>query len=57
LDWSIPDFSTLSRRRKTLAVDIPYRGSTGPLHLLIDSTGIKVEGEGGLSAMQASPAG
>ncbi|SFD14420.1 IS5 family transposase [Tropicimonas isoalkanivorans] len=46
LGWSVPDFSTLSRRQKTLAVDIPYRGSEGPLHLLIDSTGIKVEGEG-----------
>ena len=46
LDWAVPDFSTLSRRQKTLAVKIPYRGSQGPLHLLIDSTGIKVEGEG-----------
>jgi hypothetical protein len=46
LDWAVPDFSTLSRRQRTLAVNIPYRGSTGPLHLLIDSTGIKVEGEG-----------
>ncbi|PPB79451.1 DDE family transposase [Albidovulum inexpectatum] len=46
LDWSVPDFSTVSRRQKTLAVNIPYRGSQGPLHLLIDSTGIKVEGEG-----------
>lgn len=46
LDWAVPDFSTLSRRQKTLAVNIPYRGSKGPLHLLIDSTGIKVQGEG-----------
>ena len=46
LDWDVPDFSTLSRRQKTLAVSIPYRGSQGALHLLIDSTGIKVEGEG-----------
>jgi hypothetical protein len=46
LDWPVSDFSTLSRRQKTLAVNIPYRGSKGPLHLLIDSTGIKVEGEG-----------
>lgn len=46
LDWAVPDFSTLSRRQKTLKVNIPYRGSDGPLHLLIDSTGIKVEGEG-----------
>jgi hypothetical protein len=42
----VPNFSTLSRRQKTLKVNIPYRGSAGPLHLLIDSTGIKVEGEG-----------
>ena len=46
LDWDVPDFSTLSRRQKTLAVNIAHRGSAGPLHLLIDSTGIKVEGEG-----------
>ncbi|MBL3572091.1 IS5 family transposase, partial [Rhodovulum visakhapatnamense] len=46
LGWSVPDFSTLSRRQKTLDVTIPYRGSKGPLHLLVDSTGIKVEGEG-----------
>ena len=46
LDWTVPDFSTLSRRQKTLAVNIPYLGSKGPVHLLIDSTGIKVEGEG-----------
>ena len=46
LDWEVPDFSTLSRREKTLAVNISHRASQGPLHLLIDSTGIKVEGEG-----------
>jgi hypothetical protein len=46
LDWVVPDFSTLSRRQRTLAINIPYRGSKGPLHLLIDSTGINAEGEG-----------
>jgi hypothetical protein len=46
LDWSVPDFSTLCRRQRTLSVAIPYKGSAGPLHLLIDSTGIKAEGEG-----------
>ena len=58
LDWTVPDFSTLSRRQKTLAVNIPYRGSKGLLHLLIDNealsaigprtmpNGIKAEGEG-----------
>ncbi len=34
------------RRQKTLNVSIPYRGGSGPLHLLIDATGIKAEGEG-----------
>jgi len=38
LDWAVPNFSTLSRRQKGLKVNIPYRGSQGPLHLLIDST-------------------
>ena len=46
LDWAVPDFSTLSWRQKTLKVSIPYRSSDCPLHLLDDSTGIKVEVEG-----------
>ena len=46
LDWKVPNFSTLCRRQKTLNVAIPYRGGSGPLHLLIDATGIKAEGEG-----------
>jgi len=46
LDWPVPDYSTLCRRQKTLSVRLPYRNSGGPLHLLIDSTGIKVRGEG-----------
>jgi len=33
------------RRQKTLNVSLPYRGGTGPLNLLIDSTGTKAEGE------------
>jgi hypothetical protein len=46
LDRVTPDFSTICRRQKTLNVSLPYRGSTGLLNLLIDSTGIKAEGEG-----------
>ena len=42
----MPDYSTLCRRQKTLNVSMPYRGDTGPLNLLMDSTGIKAEGEG-----------
>ena len=46
LDWPVPDFSTLCRRPKDLSVPIPCRPGSGALHLLIDSTGIKVMGEG-----------
>ena len=46
LDWPVPDFSTLCRRQKTLAVQIPYRHADGPLNLLVDSTGIKLLGDG-----------
>ncbi len=45
-DRAVPDFSTLSRLQKTLKVNVPYRGSDGPLHLLTDSTGIRLEGGG-----------
>ncbi len=57
-DRAVPDFSTLSRRHKTLKVTIPYCGSDGPLHLPVDiepvsatgssepARGIRVEGEG-----------
>ena len=37
LNRAVPDFSTLSRRQKTLAENIPYRGSNSLLHLLIPS--------------------
>ena len=44
LDWAVPDFSTLSRRQKTLKVNIPYRGSAGPLHLLVDIEPVSATG-------------
>ncbi len=40
LDWKMPDFSTESRRQKTLRVQSPYRASNTALDLLVDSTGI-----------------
>ncbi len=46
LDWVVPDYTTLCRRQKTLAIQIPYRRADGPLNLLIDSTGIKFLGDG-----------
>lgn len=46
LDWRVPDFSTVCRRQKDLSVKLPYRPSTTALDLLVDSTGIKFQGEG-----------
>lgn len=46
LDWQVPHYSTLSRRQKDLTVEIPYRLRSGLLHLVMDSTGLKVLGEG-----------
>jgi Transposase DDE domain len=46
LDWQVPDFSTVSRRQKHLRVRIAVNATTTGLHLLVDSTGIKMLGEG-----------
>jgi hypothetical protein len=46
LDLAVPDHSTLSRRAKTLEVPLLRRAGTGPLHLLVDSTGLKLGGAG-----------
>ena len=42
----IPDYTTLCRRRRQLAVSLPRRTQGEPLHVVIDTTGIKVYGEG-----------
>jgi hypothetical protein len=41
----IPDYSTLNRRAKTLKVELPT-SEKGPIHAVLDSTGLKVYGEG-----------
>ena len=46
LGWPVPHYSTLSRRQQGLTVVIPYRSGGEPLHLVVDSTGLKVLGEG-----------
>ena len=37
LNWPVPDFSTLSRRQKTLTVQVSHRRAPGPLNLLVDN--------------------
>jgi hypothetical protein len=46
LDLPVPDHSTLSRRSRTFANRRPHVVPHGPLHLLIDSTGLKLFGKG-----------
>jgi len=41
----VPHYSTLSRRAAGLDIPVPARKS-GPVHLVVDSTGLKVFGEG-----------
>lgn len=45
-DLAIPSYSTLSRRAEGLAVALPRRSKDEPLHVVIDSTGLKIYGEG-----------
>jgi len=42
----VPDHSTLSRRMAGIEVGLPVKPSAGGRHLVIDSTGLKVYGEG-----------
>ncbi len=45
LDLAVPDHTTLSRRAETLDVPRPRRGRE-PVHLLVDSTGLRLCGPG-----------
>ena len=45
LELAVPDHSTLSRRAETLELPRPWPGSE-PVHLLVDSTGLKLCGAG-----------
>ena len=46
LDLAVPDHTTLSRRAETLEVARPRRGGE-PVHLLVDSTGLRLCGKRG----------
>jgi hypothetical protein len=45
VDLPVPDYSTLCRRAATVPVTLPKKAE-GPLHLVLDGTGLKVYGEG-----------
>lgn len=48
----VPDHSTVSRRLGALSVAMPVQPATGARHIVVDSTGIKVYGEGEWKARQ-----
>src|SRR3712207_3120312 len=45
LELAVPDHTTLSRRAETLEVPRPRPGGE-PVHLLVDSTGLRLSGPG-----------
>jgi IS5 family transposase len=46
LHLDVPDHTTLSRRGKTLKIELKAKFHLGPIDLIIDSTGLSVFGEG-----------
>lgn len=48
----VPDHSTISRRLAALSVTMLVQSATGARHVVVDSTGIKVYGEGEWKARQ-----
>ncbi len=49
---AVPDYTTLCRRRKLLEVMLPRQAKGRAIHLAVDSTGLKVYGEGEWKARQ-----
>lgn len=45
-DVRVPDYSLLCKRSKTITIDLPVTSSTEAKHVVLDSTGLKVYGEG-----------
>ncbi len=46
LDLNAPDHTTLSRRNRDVLVPALSRDDGGPIHLIVDSTGLKIYGAG-----------
>ena len=57
LDLSVPDHTTVSRRSSGIAGKQPHSVPHGPAHLIIDSTGLKVFGQGAWDAEKHGRAG
>ena len=52
VDLAAPDHTTLSRRGRHLDVELHRVPATGPIHLIVDSTGLSIVGEGEWAAVK-----
>ena len=52
VDLAAPDHTTLSRRSRHLNVELDRVPSKGPIHLIVDSTGLSIVGEGEWAAVK-----
>jgi hypothetical protein len=46
LPINAPNYTTLCRRQRDLAVELPHTSKSGHIDIVVDSTGLKVYGEG-----------
>jgi IS5 family transposase len=46
IELPVPDYTTLCRRMRGLEVMLPRNSKNEPIHVVVDSTGLKVYGEG-----------
>lgn len=52
LSYDVPTYSTLSKRSKKLCINLRVKKQSAPRHVLVDSTGIQVIGEGEWKTLQ-----
>jgi IS5 family transposase len=57
VDLEAPDHTTLSRRSQRLDVGLNDIASSGPIHLIVDSTGLSIVGQGEWAAVKHGGSG
>ena len=57
VDLEAPDHTTLSRRAQHLDVELDSVASNSPIHLIVDSTGLSIVGEGEWAAVKHGGSG
>ena len=57
LNLEAPDHTTVSRRSQQLDVDLRLAAEGGPIHLIVDSTGLSIVGEGEWAAVKHGGSG